>query len=383
MAGSISSVNPCTWYVNWFDKKLRKTWKIYKYKGFKLETRGMAEKLLHAMQNDVENGCFRLEKYTKGETDVIPYLSEWLEAIAPTIAPGTYENYKNSIVNHLTPFYQEHPLSLHEIQYDNLVQLMNSVKREGIGKLAVLKLLHTCLKYAKRSGRILAMPEFPEYKKYQITDPPIRWLSTEDQRKVIEAIPLEHQPIFWWLKYHLRRPGEAMALQKTDWDGVNFTVRRSISARRMIDRTKTGQIYLVPCVEAFRPFLDIEKEKQVRDGIISPFLFAYKGSLSDGKRYAMNTLNNRWHEACKKVGIEIDLYSGLKHSTASQMVNEDGYTIDEVRMAGQWSNTEIVRRYAKTETSRVKALLERKVVRIGSFRESSEIKVLEMKEVNL
>lgn len=39
-----------------------------------------AEKLLAQMQGDVENGTFRIEKYTgKGWTDVIPYFETWLE----------------------------------------------------------------------------------------------------------------------------------------------------------------------------------------------------------------------------------------------------------------------------------------------------------------
>ena len=62
------------------------------------------------------------------------------------------------------------------------------------------------------------MPLFPEEKKYNIVDPIIKWLPEERQIKVIRAIPEIHQPIFWWLKYHLRRPSEAMALHRCDYD---------------------------------------------------------------------------------------------------------------------------------------------------------------------
>ena len=54
------------------------------------------------------------------------------------------------------------------------------------------------------------------------------------------------------------------------------------------------------------------------------------------------------------------------------MVNEDGYNLHDVQTAGDWATLDAVRKYAKTETSRVKVLLERKgKVVLGSFRESN------------
>ncbi len=364
MAGSISQLPNGKFYVSYYEKKSRKIWKIYKYKNIPLYNKDIADKLLHAMQNDVENGCFRLEKYTQGETDVIPYLREWLEAITPNVAPATYALRRNCIENHLVPFFRAHPISLHEIQYDNLVMLMNNLKVAGSMKILVVGTLHTCLKFARRSQRIPAMPEFPERRLYQIVERPIRWLSSEDQARVLNAIPLEHQPIFWWLKYHLRRPAEAMALRKEDWDGEVFTVCRGISAKKLTDRIKTGQAVTVPACNAFLPFLEVEDSKRRRQGIVSPFMFVNPSAKVSGKRYTHQALEALWRVACQFCGIEIDLYSGLKHSTASQMVNEDGYSLDEVRMAGQWKSRGAVEHYAKTELVTVKRLLERKVVKI-------------------
>ena len=31
-----------------------------------------------------------------------------------------------------------------------------------------------------------------------------------------------------------------------------------------------------------------------------------------------------WHESCEKVGEDIDMYSGVKHSSCSQYINEEG-----------------------------------------------------------
>ena len=197
-------------------------------------------------------------------------------------------------------------------------------------------------------------------------EPAIKWLGSEDKAKIINAVPLEHQPVFWWLKYHLRRPGEAMALRKEDFDGEIFTVRRGVSAKTLTDRTKTGEVHFVPAVADFLPYIKVENDKQQAAGILSPFMFVYPAGKMEGKRYTHTTLDSLWHAACEKVGIQIDLYSGLKHSTASQIINEDGYSIHDVQTAGDWARLESVRKYAKTETGRVRQLLERKIVRLGT-----------------
>ena len=119
------------YYVRWYHAPEKRTIKIYKYKGQYLETQKLAEKLLATMQGDIENGVFLLEKYTKMECDIIPYLRDWLEAVKDTLSPATYKDYKNSIENHLVPFFQTKTLQLHEIQYDTLMQLLSTIKAQA------------------------------------------------------------------------------------------------------------------------------------------------------------------------------------------------------------------------------------------------------------
>lgn len=118
-------------------------------------------------------------------------------------------DYGNSIKNHLTPYFTLNPLQLHEIQYDVLRNLLKSINREGKGKQNVMYCLHACLTYAWKSKRINQLPPFPEKRLYHIKEKVIKWLPEERQLKILSLIPEEHQPIFYWLKYHLRRPCEA------------------------------------------------------------------------------------------------------------------------------------------------------------------------------
>ena len=81
------------WCVLWYDPSVKRTRHIWRYKGMEMEGRSLAVKLLSAMQGDLENGIFRIEKFLNNDTDVIPYLREWLEHIRQLFCP-----YK---INHL------------------------------------------------------------------------------------------------------------------------------------------------------------------------------------------------------------------------------------------------------------------------------------------
>jgi integrase len=101
---------------------------------------------------------------------------------------------------------------------------------------------HAFMVFAWRSERIPEVPPFPEKSEYGLVQPIIKWVPEDRQMKIINAIPEEHRPIFLWLKYHLRRPSEACALRKEDYDPFNevFIIRRTLSARQLVESTKTN-----------------------------------------------------------------------------------------------------------------------------------------------
>ena len=344
------------WFVSWYHQPDGKSYRIYRYKGDLIYDKRIARKLLATMQGDYENGIFRIEKFTgHGWTDTIPYLYEWLDLIKDELSPATYKDYSNSIRNHLEPFFLSNPFQLHELQYDILRKLLNSIQREGKGKANVMYCLHACLTYSWKSRRIASMPAFPEKKLYRITEKTIQWLPEERQIKIIEAIPLEHQPIFWWLKYHLRRPGEAMALHRIDYlpEQDIFIIRRSISARSLVNRTKTGIEHVIPCHSDFKPIMAEMKRID-----LSPFFFTCQSSRSEGRRYTDTIMNKMWNKACKDTGEKIRMYAGLKHSSCSQYINEKGLSISDLQVITDHARLESVQKYAKVEVARKRQLME-------------------------
>jgi hypothetical protein len=221
--------------------------------------------------------------------------------------------------------------------------------------------MHLILDEAKRARKINVMPSFPRKKKYQHSKPAIKWLPEARQLHILEQIPRDHQPIFYFLKYHLRRPAEACAMHKADYQGGIFTISRSVSARTLQDKTKTGEVHTIPCHPDFEPFLEIEAEKQKRHRILSPFLFVNPMARKPGKRYTGEALNIIWKRACQAAGEDIDLYSGLKHSSCSQYINEKGLSESELQIITDHARIDSVRAYARTEVKRKRELMARNV----------------------
>lgn len=325
------------------------------------------------MQSDEENDVFRIEKFLNQTTDVMPFLEKWIEA-QTHLSPATLKDYQNSIRNHLSPWFNEHPVMLHEIQYDVLCTLLKDIRREGKGKMNVMYCLHEALGYALKAGKIMAMPPFPEKRRYGIEPKVIEAVSEARQQAIIQAIPIEHQPIFWWLKYHFRRPSEALALHKEDYDRDKdfFIIRRSFSNKQLVQHTKTHRIHIVPCNPDFKPWL--EKLHMC----ISPYLFTHQTGRLKGKRYQHDFLVDLWNRAAKECGESIRMYAGLKHSSCTAFVNEQGGSVDELQMLTDHARRDSVLKYSEVRLE-AKRRIQGKIIAIRTKQEHKNKSLLNRK----
>jgi integrase len=309
-------------------------------------------RLLAQMQGEVENGVFRIEKYTGNRyTDVIPFFEQWLSTKSEGKKPGTIRLYRSLFNNHLKPFFESHPVQLHEIQLDTLDSLMSSIRLSKSSKHLCMMIFRAFLDYAWRSKRIPEMPPFPKKCEYGIEEPKIKWLPESRQMAIINTIPEKHRAIFLFLKYHVRRPSEAMALQKIDYDRFNkaFHIRRGVSGGKLVTSTKTMAEHIVPCHRAM--IADIERLVDADNG--SPFLF-----VNRGRRYTEGVLNRLWKKACAACGEDIGLYAGLKHSSMSQFVNEKRLGLADVQLISQHAKIESVYKYVSVDLDRARELIE-------------------------
>jgi integrase len=348
---------------------------ITRYRGEFMYHEKIAEKCLAMIQarwEDYRQGkCqFRIEEFTgTGWTDVIEFYDEWLEEVVKGgTKPATYKAYKSYLRNWIRPFFEANPVRLHEIQLDSLNKLKNTIKLHPKGQFNVMNAFHAMMDYAWRARRIPEVPPFPKKREYEIPEPEWSWLTEDQRERVLAEIPAEHRPPILWLIYHFRRPGEACALHKADFDMINnaFWIRRTVSDRQVVPRTKTGKAHYTPCKQEF---ISIAR-RLARENPWSPYLFVNSRSRKkeDGGRYTVESLNNIWKAACKKVGVNIPLYHGTKHTSCTLFVTEGG-TVDELQILTDHARRDSVLRYTKVVLERKRKMMERgKVVDLDYYK---------------
>lgn len=352
------------WFVRWGNHK------ISHYKGFLcrdgeisgMKGQDMARRLLSVIQGDSDS-CSRLgipfsiNKYLDAKVDTIPYLREWLENKKSMISPATYKDYHNSIENHLVPWLKDNPYRIHELKYDILVKLLNAINRTGKGRKNVMYCLRACLDYAAKSEHILAVPPFPENRLYGIGEKKRKGISSDRQERILNCIPDIHKPIFYWLKMHYRRPSEACALHKTDYDkGTDsFMIQRTFSNKILVEHTKTHKDHHIPCNPKFKPIMDSMPTS------FGKFFFENSSPFcktkDDGRHYTVTGLEDIWNVACEKAGEKISLYPGTKHSACWQFLNEQGGTIDELQSLTDHARRDSVKVYSDMELERKRQLM--------------------------
>lgn len=352
--------------IHWWWKG--KKYKIRKVDGQWFWNKKHAEKVLSVMRDEVDRGVFRLEAYLgPTDTDTIAYLDDWLEG--QSLMPATYKTYRAAVRNHLVPYFTKNKVKLHEIQLDTVTRLLRALQDRGLSPKYtwnIINTLHCCLSFAYRSNRIKRMPSFPRKGEFHLQKRAVEWITEDRQIAIIEAIPLEHQPIFWWLKYHYRRPGEAYALNREDYDKEQncFIIRRSTSARRTVDRTKTGAVHLVPCDERFSRFIKNVEERNRKQGYISKAFFNTASARNKDKRYTDTICHKLWKDACKKVGESIGMYAGLKHSSCTNYLMQGG-NIEDLQLLTDHANRASLDHYAGAILDRKRAAMQRgKVVEL-------------------
>jgi len=87
---------------------------------------------------------------------------------------------------------------------------------------------------------------------------------------------------------------------------------------------------------------------------LSPFVFTRSW---DAKLYTQKKLNGMWNEACKKAGVKINLYNGLKHSLGMHFL-EKGVPKEMVQKIYGHSRADMTDRYCEYQTKQMKVVLE-------------------------
>jgi integrase len=285
--------------------------------GYALTSWEQSKRLLNDIDYEIDKGTFDPKKYCIKEPDslrVDKCAMAWLEQRENERKHGyisrsyLIEN-RDYVRRYFIPFWGS--MSIRDIREGHLEDFKNWLPRHLSPKTVanVLGILHKLFKYAFRRGYILLIPEFP---KVEQREPLTRWISEEDQRKVLAQMDC---PVRWAFYLFLMkqgcRPGEARALR---WENVDLkndivTIAAGFNRNEFKPYTKERDIRYLPLhPEVKKALLALPRQ-------LSGWVFTYQD-----KPLSQWLVSNYWRLTAQKAGIKVTCYEGTRHSLASQAV---------------------------------------------------------------
>lgn len=305
-----------------------------------------AEKQLSKIRTEIDEGYFNPASwFPNSPLTVKMYTETWLEAT--DVSKKTLRDYTGYCKNYIIPFFQDK--DIRTVRLPDVVKFKKFVSEQKSAKTAynVVSAFKTMMNFAWKSEDIAKQIPFPKLS-MSLPDE-IEYLTMEEQDKVLMEIPVKDQPIFAFMMDNGTRIGEARALQKKKIKENHIIIDMVFSDNDLklcSDNKKGGLIGLT------------EYTKQIIKNIpqnLTPFVFV----RDDGKPYTNKNLNQIWHKACKKVGIKIKLYNGVRHSLGCQLLDR-GEDMDLVRQQLRHSGSKMTQRYAKRSNNIVTDALNRR-----------------------
>lgn len=303
--------------------------KIWRYNGEPIWHEKTANKLLCKIRAEIDDECFLLKSYLPDSPISLgKYSEQWLKALS--VAPATLKFYTKAI-SHAVEYFGENQ-DIRKFSFSKLQIFYNELPLTVKGKYHVLNTLKTMLKFAYHDDIIKRVPPFPTLTQGQ--QPEIKYLTYEQQQQVLSHIP--DKGVFEFAMEYGLRIGEVIGLQKDCLSDTEITIKRAMSEGELRQSTKTGKIRVYGITERAREILDSLPL------CASPFVFTYQG-----KPYSWKMLTTRWRSACKKSGLSINLYNGIRHSLGCQLINQEGVDMEMVRDILGHTSSNMTRRYAQ------------------------------------
>lgn len=343
--GKVYQKRPGHWYIQ-LPGKIR----IYCDKDHQsLDSKKRAEATLVQIYTEMAAGTFDPDFYRpsrKSQFSFSVYCDDWLKHRERLVEQGKltanhHRITKGIVENHLKPYFEFR--NIKEITPKDIKEFQATLNGAPKSIFERMQLLMKIFRDAKADKVILEIPTHPEImKSNEVPDPDWRWCDEEIQERIFAHLSMESLYFILFQAAHATRNGETRALQHQDIDTDNgtVTIRRAFSGRQL-RHTKTKNIRVVP--------LDpVWKEMHIK--MPTPFDKKQFVFLNErGKPHSEHHMTRQWNRACEKAGIEgLNLYSGTRHSLASQAVNR-GVSLYVVSKFLGHTNIKTTMKYAHLE----------------------------------
>lgn len=271
----------------------------------------------------------------------------------PNIAP-TYKKLYRIITSRISAFFPG--VDVRELRKLDILNYRKHLEKGGMhGKTLKnnMDLFKTFLNWCLDAEIILRVPPFPLI---EVSDPPTKWITREDQVGLYELAPEEDRPIIAFLALHGCRPAEARALRIQDvylaGEMITISSTWSLNVLRPHRKGKRSPAVTFPihaeCMDYIR--------KRCGEALPGAFLFINPRS---GNHYTDSALDRVWKGILKKAGIKgLRKYDALRHSFASNLVNS-GVPIMGVKDLMGHTSVKTTERYTHADLRTMRANLEK------------------------
>ena len=192
-------------------------------------------------------------------------------------------------------------------------------------------------------GDIGVMPKFP---KVDVPETEIKIISLYTQDAIIRNISDQMDRTFiLFLARLMLRPCEPRALywEDVDFKRHNVIIRRHFSLNKIRPATKSRNVKILP--------LDVELEQALQflpSHLTSPFVFWKR----NGHPFSESWARRIWRKVSQEMGVDIPLYSGTKHSSATALADREG--VDMAQEFLGHTNRATTKKYVKANPERLR-----------------------------
>jgi len=303
---------------------------------------------LAQIQGEIENGTFDVEFYQKTKKSLNSfevYAEEWLRNCERRVKRGELSpTYLVSLRGYVNNLFVPHfgNMNLVDIRGRHLKRFYMSLDYAPKTLWNVMTALHKLFSDAFSEEIIPLIPKFPA--PVSIPEPSWQWCDEEQQDLIFQHLKPEALFMILFAATHGTRPGETRALRHGDIDLRNDTVTiQRAFAYNDLRPTKSKRIRILPLDQSWKELY------LSRPRCLNPEGFVF--SNSKGQAHGREWQRCQWNAARTKAEIaHITLYSGTRHSIASQAANR-GASIQAISAFLGHSDLELTKRYAHLATS--------------------------------
>lgn len=249
-----------------------------------------------------------------------------------------------------------------EISFGTLEDWSLAMAEQGLGantRRKVLQGLRSFLADLVRRGELERVPEFP---RIPVDEYVPRTTTLEVQDQIVGAIAEDRRGAFLAARLGVR-PGEARALEVTDYDFATgtLTIRAAMKGqsagapRRSTKERNVRRIIVDGELAAW-----IAQHVDRRSALAGAPLFVNPAARHDAGRWIGSALRREWNRAAAKIGVRVSMYEGTKHTTATEALRS-GRRLEEIQHALGHRDRRSTERYARlADVARVEDLFRRR-----------------------